>query len=145
MPDPFLVVDASFDENLKMAGIAAAWDTGRVIATEVASAPNGNVAEVLAAIRATSFLAARQEHGLTIVTDAVFIIDCLYGDGQRGDQMVMARIKDLRRFLERREATMRYGERREVKAAHNAARGALKAWKAGRKEESTWRCPVEVT
>lgn len=127
-----------------MAGLAAAWSDGQVVATEIASAPNSNVAEVLAAIRATSFLAARQERGMVIVSDAIFIVDCLYEGGQRGDQMVMARIKDLRRYLDRREATVRYGERREVRFAHNAATGNLKAWKAGRLDETTWRPPRDA-
>lgn len=148
MSDVFEVhTDASLNERYGMAAVAVTRADGTLLGAEIASAANINVAEVIAAIRGTAYLAARgMPAGSTVVTDAIFIPRQLGHEGgdwrQIQDQMVVALLGDLDRFLKRRGYRVRWGGRDSVHSADRFAHHMLKAWVAGRQDESTWRRPM---
>lgn len=135
-----MVTDASHNEHLKMAGIAMCWAAdGEPISADVVSAQNANIAEALGVLRALRIVREAGFKNVVIETDCALLTRTLDKPQPRGDQMFVAITGEIAlMILNGKNWSVRYTPRNNVRAAHIMARQVLKAWVAGKKQQTTW-------
>lgn len=134
-----VLVDAAFDRDLEMAGLAAVADGYGVVAADVLPAGSSLEAEILAVIRGCCWLSSRAApNGSRLFTDCQPVyLRSLRGAQNRGS--AAPAMRELNVMLERHGYELKKGDRGLVKEAHKAAGWALRSWKAGRSGDPTWR------
>lgn len=142
--DRLVVVDASFDCEAGMAGIAAVSLEPAIglVGLEVMEATSSTYAEGLAAMRAIAYLAGvSAPPGSRVFTDSRQMVKAVRFPKAKPKELAEL-AAELRAMVVNHDYVYEDRGRATVQQAHNASRQALKSWLAGREERETWKRPI---